>query len=200
MQDQLPQIVSASGKDRLQLADIFTDAFLHDPVMNWIIPDTRLYPGFYRMLIDKLFAEHELMFMESEGRGASIWLPPGVAFEIPTGPTQIMLILRLIISKGFGVMKRLDEVTRATARHHPHVPHYYLQSLGARQAHQGRGIGSALLKATLPQCDRDQMPAYLESSAERNVPLYARHGFEVLATETLGPDGPPMWFMLRQPR
>ena len=200
MQDTLPQIIDAGAADRDRLADIFTDAFLNDPVMNWIIPHTRLYPAFYRMLIDKLFARHEMMYIEEQGRGAAIWLPPDVAFEIPTGPAQIFLIMRLVISRGFGVLQRLDDVTRLTAKHHPDFPHYYLQSVGARQAHQGRGIGSALLKHTLPRCDRDNMPAYLESSSERNVPLYERHGFETQAVDTVGENGPPMWFMLRQPR
>ena len=79
-------------------------------------------------------------------------------------------------------------------------PHYYLQSVGARQTAQGQGVGSALLKQVTPLCDRDGVPAYLESSSERNVPLYERHGFEVFHAEPVGDGGPTMWFMLRSPR
>ena len=85
-------------------------------------------------------------------------------------------------------------------RRHPRVPHYYLHAIGALRDCQGQGLGSALLKHTTRRCDEEGMPAYLESSSPRNVPLYERHGFEVQAAEPLGEGGPPMFFMWREPR
>ena len=43
------------------------------------------------------------------------------------------------------------------------------------------------------------MPAYLESSKERNVAYYARHGFRVREELDL-PRGPRVWLMWRDPR
>ena len=43
------------------------------------------------------------------------------------------------------------------------------------------GLGSALIKHGLRQCDAQGLPAYLESSHPRNVPLYERHGFRVVS-------------------
>jgi hypothetical protein len=51
----------------------------------------------------------------------------------------------------------------------------------------------------LDLCDREHFPAYLESSKERNVDFYARHGFRVRERITL-PDGPSLWLMWREPR
>ena len=48
---EMPLIERARRHDSSLLADILSDSFLDDPVMNWVIPDRRLYPGFYRMLI-----------------------------------------------------------------------------------------------------------------------------------------------------
>jgi hypothetical protein len=48
-------------------------------------------------------------------------------------------------------------------------------------------------------CDRDGALAYLESSNLRNVPLYERHGFEVLGTIQAG-QSPTIVPMLRKPR
>jgi predicted GNAT family N-acyltransferase len=50
----------------------------------------------------------------------------------------------------------------------------------------------------LELCDSERLPAYLESSKERNVDFYARHGFRVTSELRL-PKGPPMWPMWRSP-
>jgi hypothetical protein len=51
----------------------------------------------------------------------------------------------------------------------------------------------------LRRCDEDGMPAYLESSKERNLSFYGRHRFEVVGEYTV-PGGPKLWFMWREPR
>lgn len=78
-------------------------------------------------------------------------------------------------------------------------PHYYLFLLGTRPESQGHGLGSSLMAPVLERCDRDRVPAYLEATSERNVPLYLRHGFEVTA-EIQIPGGPKMWPMWRAPK
>ncbi|MGH9960925.1 MAG: GNAT family N-acetyltransferase, partial [Pyrinomonadaceae bacterium] len=48
-------------------------------------------------------------------------------------------------------------------------------------------------------CDHDQKLAYLESTNPRNIPLYERHGFELLGTIQVG-TSPRLFPMLRKPR
>jgi GNAT superfamily N-acetyltransferase len=84
-------------------------------------------------------------------------------------------------------------------KHPPEPVHWYLSVLGVDPAAQGGGLGTALLKPVLDQCDSDGVSAYLESSKERNLDFYARHGFRV--TEELRlPRGPKIWTMWREPR
>jgi hypothetical protein len=49
----------------------------------------------------------------------------------------------------------------------------------------------------LERCDRDRIPAYLESSKAANIPFYNKHGFEV-AGELKVPGGPTLWPMVRR--
>ena len=85
-------------------------------------------------------------------------------------------------------------------RAHPPGPHYYLAGLGTDPTHQGTGVGSAVLGPVLARCDQEGIGAYLESSKERNVPFYNRHGFEVTRELQLPKGGPPIWLMWREPR
>ena len=55
-----------------------------------------------------------------------------------------------------------------------------------------------VLPAGDPAADPD-LPAYLESSNPANVPLYQRHGFEVLGEIQVG-SSPPVFPMYRPPR
>lgn len=82
---------------------------------------------------------------------------------------------------------------------HPAEPHWYLPLIGVDPTQQGNGYGSALMKHALLPCDRDQKPAYLESTNPRNIPLYKRHEFELLDTIQVG-SSPPIFPMLRKPR
>jgi GNAT superfamily N-acetyltransferase len=65
---------------------------------------------------------------------------------------------------------------------------------------QSKGIGSAVLGAMLERCDTEGMPAYLESSNLRNVPFYARHGFEATGEIVVGKGAPTVTAMWRTPR
>jgi N-acetylglutamate synthase-like GNAT family acetyltransferase len=88
---------------------------------------------------------------------------------------------------------------RAVEALHPAEPHWYLAVLGIEPERQGEGNGGALIQPVLEDCDRQEVPAYLETARERNVDFYTRHGFRVTDELEL-PDGPPVWLMWRDPR
>ena len=85
------------------------------------------------------------------------------------------------------------------AKYHPSEPHWYLPMIGVDPAHQGMGHGDALMVHALRRCDRDRVPAYLESTNPRNISLYLRHGFEALGTIQAA-SSPTLVPMLRRPR
>jgi ribosomal protein S18 acetylase RimI-like enzyme len=83
---------------------------------------------------------------------------------------------------------------------HPTEPHWYLFTLGTAPERQGHGVGSALLRSRLAHIDESGEPAYLESSKERNLPLYERFGFKVIDTLPSVAGSPVIWRMWREPR
>jgi ribosomal protein S18 acetylase RimI-like enzyme len=83
--------------------------------------------------------------------------------------------------------------------YHPSEPHWYLPLIGVDPFQQGSGLGSALMRHALARCDSEGKPAFLESSNPKNVPLYERHGFEVLGRIQAGAS-PTLFPMLRKAR
>jgi len=122
-----------------------------------------------------------------------LWLPPDVH---PDENALIALLERTVSEQ---IQKDFFPVLEQMGRFHPSEPHWYLPFVGVDPSQQGKGFGSALLQHILIQVDRDNMLAYLESSNPRNIPLYKRHGFELLGSIQIG-TSPSIAPMLRKPK
>jgi ribosomal protein S18 acetylase RimI-like enzyme len=192
----------AVAADLPALARALARAFLDDPVACWSCPPAALRPRmlerFHRIRLGQVLREQEV-WTEPGLAGAALWLPPMRWRTTPREDLELarcMLTPRLLARLPLvfsGFVSRLE-------RNHPATPpHWYLAVLGTEPAAQGRGIGSALLAPVLERCDADGVGAYLESSKERNIAFYARHGFRVTRELAL-PRGPTMWAMWRDPR
>ncbi|MCB0958657.1 MAG: GNAT family N-acetyltransferase [Acidimicrobiales bacterium] len=197
----MPAVRPATPADVPGAARALADAFRTDPVWRWLADEraewtegaTRWFSAYLRHQL-----AHDGEVLVDEGvHGCAVWLPPshwrgtvreGLALALPSA--------RLFRTGLVRALRNLSAVERA---HPKDPPHWYLGLLGTDPAHQGGGIGSALISGVLARCDEQGLGAYLESSKEENVPFYARHGFEVVAELRLG-DGPTMWRMWRDPK
>jgi ribosomal protein S18 acetylase RimI-like enzyme len=171
-------------------------AFSTDPTARWSYPDPERYlshfPAIVRAFGGKAFA-HGTGYHVNGFAGAALWLPPGIRpDEGALGGVVQRSVAPERQAEVFAVFEQM-------ARYHPGEPHWYLPLIGVDPVHQGKGHGSALLRHALLQCDRHHAPAYLESTNPANLPLYQRHGFEVLATIQVG-TSPPIFPMLRAAR
>jgi GNAT superfamily N-acetyltransferase len=189
------EVRPATDLDQQAVIDVITLAFSTDPMARWAYPSPATYlaamPHTVRAFGGNGFA-HGTVHVVDGGAAAAMWLPPGVhpdserlsaLSEQHTPPERLGDMMR--------VFEQMDEF-------HPPEPFWYLPLIGVDPASQGRGYGSALLRYALEQCDRDGLPAYLESSNPRNVPLYARHGFAILGSIQAG-SSPAIVPMLRRP-
>ena len=188
----------ATIDDIALLADLLADAFVNDPVVRWILPTPEYDQRLFEVDIGYAYLAHKHSWLLENGSGAACWLPPGEKPLSAPLPVLIRTFAPMLLKFGFKAAKRGHLLDQAFERYRPQEPHYYLHMLGARQAMQGRGIGSALLKQGLSVVDQHNMPAYLESSHINNVPLYERHGFKVINQAKLGGDGPTVWYMWRE--
>ena len=186
--------VEASERDLL--LDVLVLAFSADPCARYIWPKPADFLRGYRRLalgMGGQALDRGGGFITEGQDAAALWLPPGI--ESDSGALAA-LIEETVAPERQAVV---GEVAGEMQHYHPKAPHWYLSMLGVDPARQGRGLGSALLKHTLSRVDDENAVAYLESSNMKNVPLYERHGFEVMGVIQPG-DFPPLVPMLRPAR
>lgn len=187
----------ASDLDYVRVAEILGDAFTHDPVLNWFFAKPLDCSTLFRAEIESHYGTHGLITINQEETGAALWLPPNAPVRGSFHWRLFHSLWMVLREGGYEGLKKGGIVTQTLAKHRPSAPHFYLHAIGACMDHQGQGIGSALLGDGLALCDERGMPAYLECTNPLNLPLYARHGFEVVGEERLPEEGPKITFMHR---
>lgn len=188
------------------LADVLAKAFYDDPPFVWMLPDdttrrarTR---GVFTTVLRAEALRHGAVDAAWDGEsgsivGGAIWFPPG------TWPSPALRQVRALPGYARALGRRLGPaVTLLTAlgRVHPSSPHWYLFAVGVDPAHQGQGVGGALLRSRLTRADEAGAAAYLESSKPGNIPLYEHFGFQAAQVPPLPDGAPPVTPMSRPAR
>lgn len=192
----IPVVTSASETQRQAAISTIVLAFAQDPLARWVTPDAAAYLALMPAFVAAFGGNgltHGSTYLVDGGAGAAMWLPPGVH---PDDERMDQLMREYVTGQ---TLEDMQGVFEQMAGYHPEVPHWYLPIIGVDPAHQGRGLGAALMRRALERCDADGATAYLESSNPRNISLYQRHGFEALGVIQVG-GSPEVVPMLRTPR
>jgi GNAT superfamily N-acetyltransferase len=196
MPHRAPVIRTVTPAERDRAIDTVVLAFAADPVARWNWPEPHQYltnmPSLVRAFGSGAFT-HSSAYCSDDYAGAALWLRPGVH---PDEQALGEIVERTVSASIRDDARRIFE---QMAKYHPTEPHWYLPLIGVDPAHQGKGYGAALMTVALQECDREHLPAYLESTNPRNISLYQRHGFKALGTIQVG-TSPPLVPMLRETR
>ena len=195
-------VLRASREHEAVLGATLADAFSEDPVFAWLIPDDdkrgERRRTFFTSIARSYLRRGKHAYIAGDGGGAALWAAPG-AWRLPQSE-----VLRETPSsvKAFGrnLPRALRLLMQVEGLHPKEPKHWYLGYLGTRCDSQGMGIGSAMLREVLTGADAAQVPAYLESSNERNLTLYERHGFAVVHEFAALGKGPTIYRMWRDPQ
>jgi GNAT superfamily N-acetyltransferase len=186
------------------LGEVLASAFAEDPVFAWLIPpqlrdrDHRMRT-FFTSMSRSYLRRGKPCYLTGDASAAALWAPPG-AWAMPL--SQVILeaapngrALRLRLLRALRTQLQIERLHAGQSR-----PHWYLGYLGTRPDRHGQGLGTQMLREVLAGADTNSVPAYLESSNQRNLPLYQRHGFAVIGElQALG-HGPSIWRMWREPQ
>jgi len=196
------EVRRATEEDVPALAGVLARAFTHDPPFHWVFrgDETRQdrLTALFGMALAGVFLPKGEVYTTTDLGGVSCWEPRPAE---PAGEDEAAEFAAAMAGVGFlpEEIDRMQTYLGMMADAHPEEPHWYLGILGVDLARQGQGIGSACMAPVLARLDEAGGPAYLESSNEKNLPLYERHGFRVVGVLDLL-DGPSVWRMWREPR
>jgi GNAT superfamily N-acetyltransferase len=189
-----------TAEDVPALSGVLARAFDADPIFRAILPDDahrrRALPVLFAAWTRRLHLGHGASWTNDDLSGAALWSPPG-RWHIGLWDQAVMApeMIGALTSRTLVALR----VLLAIESPHPREPpHWYLRIIGCEPDRQGQGVGAALLRPVLETCDRERLPAYLESSNDKNLPFYRRHGFRETGEVTTHL-GPRAWLMWRDP-
>ena len=197
-----PTIRAATAAELPAIGRSLAAAFADDPVWEWLTKGNqdryrRTAPAFFEADAKAMMSGPGEVLVDDQVGGVALWAAPdhwkGTFRQMLNVTVPAFRMMGPRTARGLAGLTGLEKA-------HPAEPHWYLSLLGTDPAHQGRGIGSALIRTVTDRCDEQGIPAYLESSKESNVPYYARFGFEVTSVHRFAKGGPDLWLMWREPR
>lgn len=168
-----------------EVVEVLSDAFFDDPLPLWLCGargNDSLRVSFSAMT--HMFAKKGRVYAVEESDGALstalLLHPPGLKLTVPAW--IVSGFWRFPLRFGYGGFRRLltysahaDELLDPM---HESGPHWYVDTLGVRRSHHGKGRGSLLTKHVLSETDG--APAILLTHRVSNVGFYESLGFQVL--------------------
>nr|WIG64904.1 SS-hrsACE2-2A-puromycin [Vector hrsACE2 donor] len=134
------------------------------------------------------------VWVADDGAAVAVWTTPE---SVEAGAVFAEIGPRMAELSGSRLAAQ-QQMEGLLAPHRPKEPAWFLATVGVSPDHQGKGLGSAVVLPGVEAAERAGVPAFLETSAPRNLPFYERLGFTVTADVEV-PEGPRTWCMTRKP-
>ncbi|MGH3651817.1 GNAT family N-acetyltransferase [Glutamicibacter sp.] len=179
-------IRSAHRADIPRVSSTLAQAFASYPWTRWSIPADRYLERLEHLqaLYLSYALEHGVVLVSEDLDGAAALLPPSCPEPGPSMQEEISQLMgeRLEIAYGVDLPQGPENA-------------WDFATLGVAGSSAGRGLGSALISRCLNHIAASDYPyVSLETSTERNVRLYQRHGLAVLHRTEIA-EGPVVYTM-----
>ena len=197
-----PDVVPLSREHLPAAIEVLARAFQSDPLMRYIFAEAEApydqclkelfrFSCEVRYLLDwPLFGS----FTDTRLLGVAGVTEPE---QKPWPETLVSVYRELQTVIGPRATEHLEQYSSHADSFRPQAPHYHLGMIGVDPAAQGQGHGRALLEAV--QALSEQHPAstgvWLDTENPRNVTIYGRCGYGVVAQTHYG--GVDIWCMFR---
>lgn len=169
------------------VVDILSGSFDDNKSVNYVVRQDEKRALRIRGLMDYSFdvcdAFGDIWMTEDEQACALMLYPDKKSSSIKSILWDVKLATSVI------GLSRIGKVLGREAKiktFHPKDSFAYLWFIGVATENQNQGKGSRLLEEIIHDSEMKGRPIYLETSVDRNLPWYKKHGFEVFQTLDLG--------------
>lgn len=170
----------ATNEHKELIVSILSKAFDANPSVNYVVKQGSHRQHRIRKLMEYSFnmcLAFGEVWITDDDRGCSlVLLPDKKQTSLKTIYWDIKLAITAIGLSRVGLVLKRESKIKAF---HPRSPFCYLWFIGVDPNHQGKGIGSELLKSLIERFDQADRPIYVETSVETNLPWYKGARFEV---------------------
>lgn len=188
-------------------AAVATRAFFHDPLMQYLLPESELRFERLKAIFDRLLLygvrNGEIHTFSGPVEAGAMWLGPINWHMSEEGLAEAGFDEGLAEILGEDTGERFDQYLGWLNEQHEKLApprHLYLTILAVDTHRQGRGLGSGLIRNMTVRADEEGLQCYLETQQPKNVALYQRHGFEVVQDVIEPVSGVRTWSFLREPK
>ncbi|MBQ5326479.1 MAG: GNAT family N-acetyltransferase [Oscillospiraceae bacterium] len=179
-------------------AKMASQSFMTNPGYVISCPDEKKRQDFiYHVVLMRLYISRktDIFYFDEEGRGLLVLRKAGLGY--PTGEVlKVPNILGLL--KNMSFVSKLLGVTGAFSDKglYDEEKTYIVSPVFVDVNHQGKGVGTALLKKAVEDMAQKGFKVGLDTMEPTNVPYYEKLGFKLIDTQFSEKDNAYSWYMV----
>jgi ribosomal protein S18 acetylase RimI-like enzyme len=194
-------MIKASKIHKERIIELLAECLDTNKSINWIVKQDSQRKERIRHLIDYSFdacIDSDQICLTDDQNGVIISsLSDDKLPFLEEAYLTARFIFKVTGLDGIGKAWRREEYVKS---YHPQDHEYiYLWFIAVDKTEQGKGIGSKMIKGIIDKSNIESLPIYVETSDERNLKFYQKHGFEIYHTSEVELFGFELYFLRRLP-
>ena len=188
---------------------VLTQAFYDYPGIQHLFPNlderSKKLPSVFEYMVRYGIMYGEVYSISENLEGIAVWLPFWDAEMTEERSMKCGMSYRdgiklpSVFNEDFS--KKNEPMAQCEYRCHKQYAdffNWYLYPIGVDPDHQGSGYAGLLLRSKFEEIDKQNIPCYLETHDEQNVPIYQHLGFDVVEVDIIPNTNLPIWAMLEK--
>ncbi len=178
--NSFPKTILVNNQEKTCIIEILSDSFDNNKSVNYIIKQDNKRRMRVKALMSysvdicDMFGD---VFLSEDRNACALIIYPD---KVKTSLKSIWLDVKLAFTS-LGIVNIMKAMKRESAikKNHPAEQLAYLWFIGVRSYEQNNGAGTKLLQEIIIEAKKEDRTICLETSTERNIPWYHKHGFTI---------------------